>query len=259
MACPDDALRAQSAAQDNSPPREVSGVKMDWEYVTPAELGENAKQAMFKLMGLVYEGVDEQQFRDDLAAKDEVILLTDAERLVGFSTQQFLTIEVAGEAVEGIFSGDTVIHPDHWGGLGLMQAFSQRYIIKRDRDVYWFLISKGHRTYRMLPTFFSEFWPSRKAPTPAWEREVMQTYAREFFPSDFDVDRGVLAYQTQKDRLREGIAGTSETTLRNPEVAFFVAANPGWVDGHDLVCLTKLDPDNLRPQHRSRLLGPGES
>ena len=229
---------------------------MNWEYVAPSELGEDSVQAMFGLMELVYEGVELRQFRDDLAGKDEVILLTEDGVLVGFSTQRFMNITVAGEPVKGIFSGDTVIHPDHWGGLGLMQAFSQRYIIKRDRDVYWFLISKGHRTYRMLPTFFSEFWPSRRASTPVWERDVMQTYARELYPTDYDATRGVLAYQTQKDRLREGTAGTSEATLRNPDVAFFVALNPGWVVGHDLVCLTKLDPDNLRPQHRERLLGP---
>jgi hypothetical protein len=43
--------------------------------------------------------------------------------------------------------------------------------------------------------------------------------------------------------------------LADPDVAFFVAANPGWVRGHDLVCLTRLSPDNVRPRMVDELRG----
>jgi hypothetical protein len=55
------------------------------------------------------------------------------------------------------------------------------------------------------------------------------------------------------------VAGISERELRVPDIAFFAAANPGWVEGHDLVCLCALTPDNLRPAMRPLLLGEARS
>lgn len=222
----------------------------------PGELSATDRDAMFAIMDQVYDGMTRRQFETDLAAKDEVIVLRDGVgELVGFSTQRLVEVELGGEQVSGVFSGDTVIRPDHWGGAELFQAFARRYIIERIQPWYWFLICKGHRTYRMLPTFFTEFWPTRRAPTPAREQAIMDAYASSFYGEVYDQASGVLAYPEQKDRLRDGVAAVTEQLLRNPEVAFFVEQNPGHVLGHDLVCLAELSPDRLRPAHRRRLLG----
>lgn len=226
------------------------------EVRTPAELTLADRDAMFAIMELVYDRMTREHFEADLAGKDEVIVLRDpAGVLAGFSTQRICTIDVEGRSVTGVFSGDTVIHPDHWGSLALMQAFARRYITVRPEPWYWFLISKGHRTYRMLPTFFTEFWPSRHAPTPPDAQAIMDAYASALFGAEYDRSSGVLAYAEPKDRLRDGVAAVTDALLRNPEVRFFVERNPGHELGHDLVCLAELSPDKLRPQHRARLLG----
>ena len=35
--------------------------------------------------------------------------------------------------------------------------------------------------------------------------------------------------------------------MARPETAFFLASNPGYVHGDELVCLTELSTENLRP------------
>lgn len=73
----------------------------------------------------------------------------------------------------------------------------------------------------------------------------MRAYAEALFPGDYNPGTGVLEYRTAKDRLRD--TGLTERDLADPDVAFFAARNPGWVHGHDLVCLTELSPANLVP------------
>ena len=224
--------------------------------VAPDELSAADRDTMFTLMCLVYDGMTRDHFDADLGNKDEVITLRDEDgTVVGFSTQRFVHLDVDGRRVTGVFSGDTVIHPDHWGSPALFQAFARRYFAVRDEPWYWFLISKGHRTYRMLPTFFTEFWPDRRAETPADAQAIMHAYATHLFGDEYNPATGVIEYREAKDRLRDGMAGVTEQLMRNGDVAHFVALNPGHETGHDLVCLAELSPDKLRPAHRTRLLG----
>lgn len=220
--------------------------------ITP-ELGAE----MFALMDALYAGMDQAAFAADLATKDTCILLTDpAGVLRGFSTQRMLTVEVAGRHHTGVFSGDTVIDRAHWGSPALFQCFTRHFIVpERAEPLWWFLISKGHRTYRMLPVFFQRFWPRAGVPTPPLERAVMDAYATALYPGDYDPATGVLAYRTPKDRLRPGVGEIGLRELANPHVAYFAAANRHHARGHDLVCLTELSVANLTPAARARLLG----
>jgi hypothetical protein len=186
----------------------------------------------------------------DLTEKDEAIILRGPDGdLVGFSTQRRITVD----GVAGIFSGDTVVHPAHRGSPALLRTFARRYIFAPAEPLHWFLVSKGYRTYRMLPSCFRRYWPSRHEPIPDDARALMTRYATSLFPDDYNPATGVLEYRTAKDRLRQVTLSSGE--LVTPDVAFFVAANPGWVHGHDLVCLTRLTPDNLRPAMVDALRG----
>jgi hypothetical protein len=226
------------------------------ELVAASDIGPADRDAMFALMDAVYAGMGRAAFEEDLAAKDTCITLrTPSGALVGFSTQQRLSVETGGTRIDGIFSGDTVIHPDHWGSPALFQAFSRAFITDRTPPLQWFLISKGHRTYRMLTTFFQRYYPSRREPTPDAARRIMDAYATALYPDDYNPASGVIEYRRPKDRLRDGVAGIAERDLRNPDVTFFVHANPGWAQGQDLVCLCELTLDNLVPRMRPLLLG----
>ena len=114
--------------------------------------------AMERLYREFYVGADEADFRRDLAEKDYAILLRGT-GVCGFSTMKL--VEVAGMHV--LFSGDTVVETSQRGQWGLAGGFG--HMIKfvegmfPDETAYWFLISKGARTYRFLPTFFRRYVP----------------------------------------------------------------------------------------------------
>ena len=235
--------------------------ELEARLVPAGEVTPDVAAQLFALMDACYEGMDAATFAADLAGKDSCILLTDAEGVLrGFSTQRVMTVEVAGRRHVGVFSGDTVIEPAYWGSPALFQCFTRHFIApQRDEPLWWFLISKGHRTYRMLPVFFERFWPRAGVPTPPLERAVMDAYATALYPDDYNPASGVIEYRTPKDRLCAGVAGIGPRELANPHVAFFVEANPGHASGHDLVCLTELSVANLKPRLRSVLLGRPEA
>src|SRR5205823_6261147 len=105
---------------------------------------------------------------------DWVIQLIDpvTDALCGFSTQALLDVDVAGRRpVKALFSGDTIIDRGHWGVSALTRVWGRLALSLIDAlpstELYWFLISKGYKTYRFLPVFFREFYPRHDAPTPA--------------------------------------------------------------------------------------------
>ena len=114
-------------------------------------------QAMFRLMTAFYDNVEEAVFRRDYADKDYCLALrNDDGEIVGFTTQKIMTIDVGGESVHGIFSGDTIIHKEYWGETELFRVFSEFWFQYAEQfdEFWWFLICKGYKTYRILPLFW---------------------------------------------------------------------------------------------------------
>jgi hypothetical protein len=122
--------------------------------------------------------------------------------------------------------------------------------------VYWFLICSGYRTYRFLPVFFREFFPTHRRPTPPGARRVLDTLSTRKFPTTYDATAGVIRPRPAA-RLRPGVAEVGPEQLRNADVAFFVGANPGHAAGDELACLAELRPDNLTRAGRRMLYGSG--
>jgi hypothetical protein len=174
---------------------------------------------------------------------------TDA--LCGFSTQMLLEASVDGVSVRRLFSGDTVIARDHWGDIALSRAWGRLALSLIDLyspgELYWFLISKGYKTYRFLPLFFHEFYPRYDVPTPDWACRLIDTFAQHKFPLVYDVTAGIIRANQQKDHLRPGVADLTAERLRNPHVRFFEQRNSGHVHGEELCCLAPLSRDNFTP------------
>ncbi|MEB3221013.1 MAG: hypothetical protein VKS61_02950 [Candidatus Sericytochromatia bacterium] len=219
---------------------------------TPEALDATERGRMLALMVAHFEGVSPEAFQHDLEQKRWVIVLRDAAgELQGFTTIGLDAVEVEGRRIEAVFSGDTIVHRDHWGTTELAQAWG-RFVLSLARadgeaPLYWFLISKGHRTYRFLPLYFQAYWPRHDADTPPFEADVMAQLAGARYPGCFDPEAGVLRFGGTKDRLRDELAEIPAGRLRDPAVRFFLERNPGYVHGDELVCLARLAPDNLTP------------
>jgi hypothetical protein len=231
------------------------------ELVPAGQLEAAQRDAMFALMHGHYENVQRARFDADLAEKDWVILLRDRDNstIGGFSTQMLLDAEAVGRPIRALFSGDTIVDRERWGDSALAHVWGRLALslIDRltDRPLFWFLISKGFRTYRFLPVFFHEFFPRHDRPTPSWASGVIEALACRKFPGDYDAAAGVIRASADKDRLRPGVADLTAERLRDPHVRFFAARNPGHAAGDELCCIAPLTRANFTAA-AYRVIGP---
>ncbi len=215
-------------------------------------------QAMFRLMTAFYDNVEEAVFRRDFADKDYCLALrNDDGEIVGFTTQKIMTIDVGGEPVHGIFSGDTIIHKDYWGETELFRVFSEFWFQYAEQfdEFWWFLICKGYKTYRILPLFWRECYPNYRFETPARVKSIIDAYASALYPDEYNPVTGVIEYKHTKDKLRAGVADIDDHALRSRDTSFFCKANPGHINGNDIACLAKFDRSLLNPRMLKVMFG----
>jgi hypothetical protein len=216
-------------------------------------------RAIYDLFNRHYDHVSWPQFERDLAEKDAVIVLRDGRGIpCGFSTQKVMHVKVDGRPVRAIFSGDTIIDPSHWGDQELGRAWC-RYVgqvraAEPDTPLYWFLISKGYRTYLYLPVFFERYYPACAWPTPAGEQRILNALASAKFSSYYNHETGLIAFPESRGNLRPELAVVPARRLNNAHVRFFLSRNPSYARGTELACLAEISPENMR-SYPARILG----
>ena len=214
-------------------------------------------EEMFRLYSAYFDATPERMFREDLSEKDYVIVLRDAaNRIRGFSTGKVIGPPVGG--IRAVYSGDTIIDHECWGEQTLPLAFAAhcgRIKAQRPEEpLYWFLITKGYRTYRYLTLFFHEYFPRWDRSTPRFEQNLLDTLARCKFGGAYEAEGGIIRYPAPRGHLRGPWAEVREAMLRKPEVRFFLERNPGYREGDELACLAELSADNIRPIARRAFL-----
>ena len=209
-------------------------------------LSEAQRTRMLALMQLCYAGVSAERFARDLAEKQYVILLLVRRtgELVGFSTLRVAEDRMGGQPVELVYSGDTVIHPDHWGQKELQLRFALFTVWRRLRrplrPVLWLLLSGGYKTYLLSVNNFPLTLPRHDWKPPAERVAFMRGLAARWFGRQYDAERGVLRFEEQNYRVRDGIAPIDRAAAAHPHIAFFAERNPGHVAGEELVCLAEI-------------------
>ena len=107
--------------------------------------------------------------------------------------------------------------------------------------LYWFLITKGYKTYLLLSRNFPEHWPRRERPIPRSTQQLIDCLAQQKFGPAYHRKRGVIRFEHPSGRLRDGVAPIDPALLEDPDVRFFVARNPGHSSGDELCCLGRID------------------
>jgi hypothetical protein len=236
--------------------------------VDVSDVPDSQLQQMFGIFERYYDNVSWPSFRKDFREKSRVILLFDRRTglLQGFTTLKTFRSVVQGKEVAGLFSGDTVVEREYWGQPALRATFFRAMLVtwwenllesKGRRPFYWFLISKGYKTYLLLTNNFQTHWPRYNVPMPDREREIMRTFADSLYPGRANerelktftqeksrsIDRAlVLPFDQGAPCLREEVAPIRHDLLTNPKIRFFQIANPGWEEGHELCCLAPISP-----------------
>jgi len=212
------------------------------EYVSEAE-----KEKLFALFRQFYANTDYRRFLADFEDKQWLIRMSEGARLAGFSTQQSLELSISGNTIRFLFSGDTIVHPDYWNKSHLAGAFGhlfQRIATNANTPLYWFLISKGFRTYRFLPVFFNRFHPVH-AGKHTDLKPLLDTIATFKFGTEYNPSTELITFAQPKDHLNGQLAETPASRNINPHVKFFIKRNPHYCTGTELACIAPLSASNL--------------
>lgn len=227
------------------------------------------REQMYALMKRYYENVRRDTFESDFASKTWVIAARcpASGDVQGFSTQWFGNYVINGSTFAVLYSGDTIIEKQYWARNPLATLWGRLALELIDRfpqsQLVWFLISKGYKTYRFLPVFFREFYPSPDAPfAPHYQRLIRQV-AHDKFPDRYASSRGVIEARPGDSRLRDSVADVTQERLRDRFVKFFDTVNSGHTDGDELCCIAPLTRENFN-EAAYRIIGmhvdtPGSS
>ena len=213
-------------------------------------LSEDTVAAMADLYLAWYDDSSAGLFRDDLGEKDEAILLHHEGKLAGFTALKSWETRWRDRPARIVYSGDTVVDRPHWG----QQALSFAWIahigkLKRaapELPLYWFLLVKGHRTFKYLSVFGQSFFPHWQKPRPDL-REFAGQLARERFGGHYDAEAGIVRFPIARGRMKKEIAEVRPEELAKPATRFFLQKNPGYRQGDELVCLCELEAANMKP------------
>ncbi|MCP4914843.1 MAG: hypothetical protein GY909_17120 [Oligoflexia bacterium] len=203
---------------------------------------------LFYLYQHYYENTSIEVFERDLSNKTHIILLKNKKgREQGFSTLTRKDIEVDGKIYHVLYSGDTIISPDYWGTAALTMEFLKNIISAKFKrpfsPVYWFLISKGYKTYLLLANNFINYYPRFDRQTPLREAQMIEGFSDSFFPGVYNNQTGLLKFdRSSHEKLKSFVAPiTEEMKTKYPKIAFFEKVNPEWMAGDELACIGRVE------------------
>ncbi len=202
---------------------------------------------MHHLFCSYYENHSRERFQQDLFEKNHVILLRDnkSQKIQGFSTLLRVKIATARGAATGVFSGDTVVAKEYWGSAALGLAFLKYLWFEKIKNpmqpLYWFLISKGFKTYLLMANNFSRHYPRYESSTPEHYQQIMDEFYSEKFGSAYDAKSGLIVPDGPSCQLKGEVAPITPEISRLPRVAFFASRNKRWSEGVELVCMAEMN------------------
>jgi len=218
----------------------------------PQELSVDELSSMYQLFHQYYDACNYERFESDLNEKSHVLLFknnTD-NSIAGFTTAKLMTFADGDSPFSAIFSGDTIIHRNFWGSQLLPLHWCRLAgRIKRENlhvPLYWFLIVKGHRTYRYLPLFAKRFYPTWRYPTPRHIKIRLDIMATQKFGADYNPDTGVIHFNQSQGHLKKAWANIPPHLHHKPDINYFLQRNPNYFAGDELACITELTEDNLK-------------
>ena len=206
------------------------------------DVSASEKEACFHLLTSQFLGIRRDDFERDFAEKEAVLFLSAGDAIVGFST--IMTLPLAANAV-GIFSGDTAIDPRYRVSSGPLRELGLFFEATLERfpahEIWYVLIAKGWRTYKLLPSLFRCFSPSPE-PMPARERAIIEAFGAAKYPSSFE--GGIIRAAAGAARVRPDSVDSVPARL-DEGTEYFLRANPRYRDGDELVCVGRVTPENF--------------
>ena len=234
--------------------------ELNYQLVSRKTLSDADIERMFDLMRQNYDFVSKEIFLSDLAQKQHVGLLFDTnQNIQGFTTYAINPQDCGTNEYHILFSGDTILSPEYWGTQELVRGFchSVGQFIASDtsKKWYWYLLSKGHRTYMYLPLFFEKYYPSINSnDNDTALKEIVHQVSLKIYPKYWQKDLGILRFDKHLGQLNPALAEATFQKSNKPHIAFFISKNPKFYEGEELVCLAELSPENMKRFAKEHIL-----
>lgn len=183
-------------------------------------------------------------------AKDEAVFLVRGRatgHLVGFGTITVNDVAWQGEKAVVLYVGWTMISPEY-RKYGITQRLGFQTFLKQRlkhplRNIYWMMTSSTLNSYLVLVRNFRDSYPraGRRFPPreSAYVEQVLQRIGSQWDPATGVIARGGVSF------YREGRVDQENVDRTDPDIAFYMTANPGQADGDSLVCLAPLTLKNF--------------
>lgn len=212
-------------------------------YYSRYEISESELKEMYDIFEKYYHNTQVRTFKNDLDKKNGAFILREkkTKRIVGFSTILKMKMRINGKRIVGIFSGDTIVEDKYWGKNPL-NTIMVKYLVRQlfthpFVPVYWFLISKGYKTYLLLANNFVHYFPHYKKDHSRLS-DVADAYSRYLFCDYYNEKKRILDFGRDYQSLKGGVAEiTAEMCELYPKIAFFNEKNPTWDRGTELPCV----------------------
>lgn len=220
--------------------------KLQASVIHPTEILSVEIQRMYHLFSQYYEGHPYEAFKHDLLEKDDVILLKSkkSKEIQGFSTIIKVKITNNGKIYHGMYSGDTVVANDYWGspalGIMFLKYLWWHKIKKPFSPLYWFLISKGYKTYLLMANNFHTHYPRFEEKTPTFYQQLMDSFYAKKFKETYSLDKNLMTPVGESCHVKIDVAEIDEELLKIPRVNFFNKMNPDWQTGTELCCIARM-------------------
>jgi len=222
---------------------------MEMQIVKLSLVKESEKREMYVLHRDYFSNDSMETFMRDMGEKNWIIVLRDNETIFGFSTIQVIEDIVDNRGTVFVFTGDTIVDRQYWQSNMLAPAFGF-FMLRMIEDyeghsIYWYLISKGYRTYRFLPVYFRKYYPVYNEATPERYDRLLQFISSKKWGDSYDPETGIVSFNGKKDHLNEGMCRVPESKKKNPHIRFFLERNPYYYRGDELACIAEISRENL--------------
>jgi hypothetical protein len=186
------------AMENEAPPEGAPRKRLVGSLVRVRDFSAADRDVAYELLHAYYENTDRARFDRDLAEKQYIVCMRDSKtgELKGFCTIHVGVMRVGRRKVTTTFTGDTVVDREYWGQKIIHTQFSKLLLYLKVRyplrPLYWFLISKGYKTYKIIVNTCKCTIPAHDRPTPAGQQALLHELARARFGDSYDEARGVI-------------------------------------------------------------------
>jgi hypothetical protein len=224
----------------------MSSAKIYTRYHKAEHISVKEIREMFKVFCRYYENTSLEQFMTDFGKKAGAFVIRRKvdDAIVGFSTMGIYYLTVDGRKIRGIFSGDTILEKEYWGNRAMNAAFVKRLLWEAIKDPftpqYWFLISKGYKTFLLLTRNFPDYYPHPEHEN-AHLKHIVASYCDELYLGYLNRDRMVLDFGEGYNCLKNEVTPITDKQRQEADIAFFEKCNPDWERGTELPCVGRAD------------------